>query len=152
VLVAQVKRYINVGRVIQHGREGLLNRRLPLLSMDIGPVLPSMCPADESLISPIFYLRGVRRKGAMRHDWCVATELVSVPLPTNLKDRLDALASSTGRSAASYVREALEEYLAELEYAYALRADADGALEGRLPTRPASDLWTELGLSAEDLA
>ena len=51
----------------------------------------------------------------------MSTGVLSVRLPDDIKTRLDALAASTGRPAAFYVREAVAGHLAELEYAYTLK-------------------------------
>lgn len=62
-----------------------------------------------------------------------------------------ALAASTGRPAAFYVREAVAEHLGELEYVYTLRAEAEAARRGDLPTTSLDDLAAELGFDADDL-
>lgn len=89
------------------------------------------------------------------HDPCqnvyMSTGVLSVRLPADIKARLDALAASTGRPAAFYVREAVAEHLGELEYAYTLRAEAEAARRGDLPTTSLDDLAAELGLDADDL-
>jgi RHH-type rel operon transcriptional repressor/antitoxin RelB len=63
-----------------------------------------------------------------------------------MKTRLDALSASTGRPAAYYVREAVATHLAELEYAYVLRAEVESNRRGEIPTRPLSEIAAELGL------
>lgn len=81
----------------------------------------------------------------------MSTGVVSVRLPGELKARLDALVASTGRPAAFYVREAVAEHLGELEYAYALRAEAEAARRGDLPTMSLDVLAAELGFDVDDL-
>ena len=66
-------------------------------------------------------------------------------LPVEVKERLAALSDKTGRPSAFYVRQAVEEYLDDLEDAYAAdeayRAwQADGC-----PTRALSELAREVG-------
>lgn len=81
----------------------------------------------------------------------MATGVVSVRLPDDLKRRLDALSASTGRPAAFYVREALSEHIDDLEHAYALRAEAEAARRGDLPTASLDEVLGELGLRRGDL-
>ncbi|MDR1633921.1 MAG: DUF6290 family protein [Bifidobacteriaceae bacterium] len=76
----------------------------------------------------------------------MSTAMVSVRLQGDLKDRLDALASTTGRPASYYLREALEQHIAELEYAYTLRAEVEAARRGEMRTTSHSELKAELGL------
>lgn len=81
----------------------------------------------------------------------MSTGVLSVRLPEDIKTRLDALAAATGRPAAFYVREAVAEHLSELEYAYTLRAEAEAARRGELPTAPLDDLTRELGFDPAEL-
>lgn len=53
------------------------------------------------------------------------TSVLSVRLEDDLKGRLDRLSSDTGRPVAFYVREAVVEYLDELEYAFTLRSEVE---------------------------
>ena len=71
---------------------------------------------------------------------------ISIRLSPEDEARLQALATKTGRSKTFYVREAIHEHLDDLEERYW----ADGVIRtweasGR-ETRPAADLWAELGL------
>ncbi|MGL4339049.1 MAG: type II toxin-antitoxin system RelB family antitoxin [Rhodoglobus sp.] len=81
----------------------------------------------------------------------MSTGVLSVRLPDDIKTRLDALAASTGRPAAFYVREAIAEHLGELEYAYALRAEAEAARRSELPTTSLDNLAIELGFDVNEL-
>lgn len=74
----------------------------------------------------------------------MSTSVVSIRVDADVKDRLDALSASTGRSAAYYVREALLEHLDELEYAYQLRGEAEAIRRGELETISSDDLAAEL--------
>lgn len=76
----------------------------------------------------------------------MSTGVMSVRLPEGLKERLKALADSTGRSEAFYVREAIVEHLAELEYAYTLRDEVEAYRRGEAKARPAADVYAEIGL------
>jgi RHH-type rel operon transcriptional repressor/antitoxin RelB len=83
----------------------------------------------------------------LRYDVNMSTSgVVSVRLPDRLKRRLDALSAATGRPAAFYVREALDEHLDALEHAYTLRAEAEAVRRGA-PTVSHADLKAELGLA-----
>jgi RHH-type rel operon transcriptional repressor/antitoxin RelB len=82
----------------------------------------------------------------------MSTEVVSVRLPAEMKSRLDHLAEATGRSAAFYVKVALEDRMADLEWAYGIAANAENLRTGRRPARPIDSLITELGFTREELA
>lgn len=81
----------------------------------------------------------------------MSTSVVSIRLPDDLKERLDALSRSTGRPAAFYVREALSEHLSELEWAYSVAGRAEAIRKGTEPTRPLDDVARELGFDPDDL-
>jgi len=72
--------------------------------------------------------------------------MLAVRLPEELEQRLNALARQTGRPKSYYVREALLEYMEDLEDTYL----ADRALEeiraGRSGTTPLEEVARELGL------
>lgn len=75
----------------------------------------------------------------------MSTDVLSVRLPVEVKQRLDALSRVTGRPTAYYVREALTEHLDELEWAYGLAAYAEDVRRGAEPTRSLEDFAVELG-------
>ena len=52
----------------------------------------------------------------------------------------------TGRPATFRVREAIESYIDDLEYAYALRAEAEAVRRGEIKTRRLDEIATSLGL------
>lgn len=72
--------------------------------------------------------------------------VISLRVDTQQKERLDALASRTGRSGAFYLRKALDSYLDQLEYVYALESEAEAARRGELETISLEDLEAECGL------
>ena len=76
----------------------------------------------------------------------ISTTVLSVRLPDDLKRRLDELGSRTGRPATFYVREAIESYIDDLEYAYALRAEAEAVRRGEIKTRRLDEIAASLGL------
>ena len=78
--------------------------------------------------------RSVRKPVAGTYAVNMSTAVLSVRLPEDLKRRLDDLGSQTGRSATFYVREAVESYIDDLEYAYALKAEAEAVRRGEIKT------------------
>lgn len=52
----------------------------------------------------------------------------------------------TGRPATFRVREAIESYIDDLEYAYALRAEAEAVRRGEIKTRRLDEIAASLGL------
>lgn len=71
---------------------------------------------------------------------------LSVRLSPDEEARLDALASRTGRSKTFYVRQAIEMHLEELEEFYwADEVVREWESSGK-KSRPAEQLWDELGV------
>ena len=54
----------------------------------------------------------------------------------------------TGRPTTFRVREAIESYIDDLEYAYALRAEAEAVRRGEIKTRRLDEIAAALGLDA----
>lgn len=71
---------------------------------------------------------------------------VAVRLTEEEQQRLDALAERTGRTRSFYVREAIREHLDELEERYWADDVIAGWEASDKKTRPAEDLWRELGV------
>jgi RHH-type rel operon transcriptional repressor/antitoxin RelB len=61
------------------------------------------------------------------------------------------LSASTGRPAAYYVREALVEHLAELEYAYQIKAEAEAIRRGAGAVTTWDELMDESGITTTEL-
>jgi RHH-type rel operon transcriptional repressor/antitoxin RelB len=73
---------------------------------------------------------------------------LSIRLTADEEARLGALATRTGRSKTFYVRRAIHAYLADLEEQYwADEAILEWEASGKT-SRPAAQLWDELGASA----
>lgn len=72
-------------------------------------------------------------------------------LPHDLGERLTRLADATHRPKSYYVRELLEQHLAELEYVAGIDAKIEAVRRGEVPTRPFDDLLAEVGITPEDL-
>ncbi|MGO3907512.1 type II toxin-antitoxin system RelB family antitoxin [Corynebacterium variabile] len=60
--------------------------------------------------------------------------------------RLEALSTRTGRSKSFYVRQAVQTYLDEIEQAYWQDETVRKWEQAGKPSRPAEELWEELGL------
>jgi RHH-type rel operon transcriptional repressor/antitoxin RelB len=69
-----------------------------------------------------------------------------------MKARLDALAETTGRSAAFYVKAALEDRIDDLEWAYGIAVHAEDLRAGRRAAQPIGSLIADLGFTREELA
>ncbi len=82
----------------------------------------------------------------------MSTEVISIRLPAEMKSRLDTLAESTGRSAAFYVKAALEDRIDDLEWAYGIAAKAESLRAGRRPAQPIDSLLEDLAFIREELA
>lgn len=71
---------------------------------------------------------------------------LSVRLTPDEEARLDALAARTGRSKTFYVREAIVSHLDELEDRYWADEVVRGWEASGKTSRPAKELWDELGV------
>ncbi|WP_220471787.1 type II toxin-antitoxin system RelB family antitoxin [Tomitella gaofuii] len=71
---------------------------------------------------------------------------MSIRLTSEEEARLDRLAKRTGRSKSFYVREALREHLDELEEKYWGDAVVQEWEASDKTSRPAQELWDELGV------
>lgn len=72
---------------------------------------------------------------------------VSVRLPEDLRDRVEALAKATRRSQGDIVREVLERDLSSLEWEQRIIARASDLRSGRVQAVPLAVIERELGLS-----
>lgn len=72
---------------------------------------------------------------------------ISVRLPDDLRERVEALAKATRRSQGDVVREVLERDLSELEWEQRIIARAADLRSGRVQTIPLAVVERELGLS-----
>ena len=73
--------------------------------------------------------------------------MLSVRLPEELEQRLEALAKATGRSKTYYVREALIEKIEDMEDLYLAEAVLERIASGEEKTTPLSEVERELGLA-----
>ena len=66
--------------------------------------------------------------------------MLAIRLPPEVEARLAALAEATGRSKSYYVREAIEEHLADLEDIYLAQKRIEDLRAGRTRTIPIEDV------------
>jgi RHH-type rel operon transcriptional repressor/antitoxin RelB len=62
--------------------------------------------------------------------------MLAIRLPAEIEDRLDALAKATGRTKTYYVREAILEYIDDLEDIYLAEKRLEDVRAGRTKTVP----------------
>lgn len=72
--------------------------------------------------------------------------MLALRLPPEVEKRLDALAKRTGRSKSYYAREAILEFLADLEDVYLASKRLEDVRAGRSDTIPLADLVKQHGL------
>ncbi len=72
--------------------------------------------------------------------------MISIELPKEIDARLDHLARKTGRSKADHVREAVIEYLEDLEDAAIAEERLEAIREGRSRTYTIEEMEKALGL------
>lgn len=82
----------------------------------------------------------------------MSTNVVSIRLPGELKDRLDALSEATGRPVAYYIRESITDHIGELEWAYGIAARAEAIRAGARETVPFDDVLADLGTTRDELS
>lgn len=72
--------------------------------------------------------------------------MLAIRLPIEIETRLAALAKSTGRTKTFYAREAILEYLGDLEDLYLAKRELTAVKAGKSKTTPLADLMKEYGL------
>ena len=73
--------------------------------------------------------------------------MLALILPIEIETRLDALAKSTGRTKTFYAREAILEYLDDLEDAYLAQSRLEDIRAGRSSTIGLDEVERRLGLA-----
>lgn len=73
--------------------------------------------------------------------------MLALRLPIEIETRLDALAKSTGRTKTFYAREAILEYLDDLEDAYLAQSRLEDIRAGRSSTISLDEVERRLGLA-----
>lgn len=73
--------------------------------------------------------------------------MLTLRLPTEIEERLEALAKATGRTKGDYVREAILEHLEDLEDRYLAETSLEQLHCGELTLHHLDDVERELGLT-----
>ena len=73
-------------------------------------------------------------------------QLIGIRIPKSVKDRLDVLAQKTGRTRTFYIRQALLEYLDDLEDKYMAQEVLGRVKEGEEELYSLDDVERDLGL------
>ena len=77
-------------------------------------------------------------------------QLIGIRIPKSVKDRLDVLAQKTGRTRTFYIRQALLEYLDDLEDKYMAQEVLGRVKEGEEELYSLDDVERDLGLDDRD--
>ncbi|HWR68088.1 MAG TPA: DUF6290 family protein [Desulfomonilia bacterium] len=72
--------------------------------------------------------------------------MLAIRLPAEIEDRLDALAKATGRTKTFYAREAILEYLDDLEDVYLAEKRLEVIRAGRSKTIPLDKIMKRYGM------
>lgn len=73
--------------------------------------------------------------------------MLALRLPPDIEARLEALAKATGRTKSYYAREAILEYLDDLEDMYLAEKTLEQVRRGEMKTHSLDDVERELGLA-----
>jgi RHH-type rel operon transcriptional repressor/antitoxin RelB len=73
--------------------------------------------------------------------------MLAIRLPAEIESRLEALAKATGRTKTFYAREAILEYLDDLEDLYLAEQRLADIRVGRTQTVPLEDVMRQYGLA-----
>jgi RHH-type rel operon transcriptional repressor/antitoxin RelB len=72
--------------------------------------------------------------------------MIAINLSPEIEKRLDQLEKATGRTKASFLEEAIIEYLEDLEDAHLAEQELNDIREGRSATHPLSEVMKRYGL------
>lgn len=73
--------------------------------------------------------------------------MLAIRLPPEIEERLDALARKTGRTKTYYAREAIVEYLGDLEDVHLAERRYGALMAGKTNTVPLAEVERALGLA-----
>lgn len=73
--------------------------------------------------------------------------MLAIRLPADLEARLEALARATGRTKTYYAREAIVEYLDDLEDLYLAERELEELRAGRSETVPLAEVMRQHGVA-----
>jgi len=74
--------------------------------------------------------------------------MLAIRLPAEIESRLDALAKATGRTKTFYAREAILEYLDDLEDLYLAEREMEAIRSGQSKTIPLEDMMKRYGMES----
>jgi RHH-type rel operon transcriptional repressor/antitoxin RelB len=74
--------------------------------------------------------------------------MLAIRLPADIESRLDALAKATGRTKTFYAREAILEYLDDLEDIYLAEKRIEDIRSGRSKTVPLGEVMKRYGMDS----
>lgn len=74
--------------------------------------------------------------------------MIAINLPPEIEKRLEQLEKSTGRTKASFLEEAIMEYLGDLEDLYLAEQELKDIKEGRSFTQPLAEVMKRYGLGS----
>jgi RHH-type rel operon transcriptional repressor/antitoxin RelB len=72
--------------------------------------------------------------------------MLTIRLPPEIENRLDALAKKTGRTKTFYAREAILEHLDDLEDLYLAERELEAIRAGKSTTTPLSEVMKHYGM------
>ncbi len=72
--------------------------------------------------------------------------MLAIRLPTEIENRLDALAKATGRTKTFYAREAILEHLQDLEDLYLAERELEAVRAGKSQTLSLEDVMKHYGM------
>ena len=73
--------------------------------------------------------------------------MLALRLPSEIEERLEALAKATGRTKSFYAREAILEHLDDLEDIYLAEETLEQVRRGEMTTHSLDDVERDLGLA-----
>ncbi|MBE0448591.1 MAG: TraY domain-containing protein [Actinobacteria bacterium] len=73
--------------------------------------------------------------------------MLALRLPSEIEERLEALAKATGRTKSFYAREAILEHLDDLEDIYLAEKTLEQVRQGEMTTHSLDDVERDLGLA-----
>jgi len=74
--------------------------------------------------------------------------MLAIRLPADIESRLDALAKATGRTKTFYAREAILEYMDDLEDIYLAEKRVENIRSGRSKTVPLGEVMKRYGMDS----
>lgn len=102
-------------------------------------VWDTLTPFTEAALLPRLKCLGLHADFLMRQT--------AIRLPDEIFERLKDLSGKTGRTTAYYIREAIEEYLADLEDVYLSEQALERLRRGKERTYTLEEVGKELGLA-----